>query len=273
MKIKAAVAFEAAKPLVIEELELGTPKAGEVLVRLAATGVCHTDAYTHERARSRRACSRRCSDTRARASSRRSAPGVTSLAPGDHVIPLYMPECRSCKFCLRGKTNLCSAILRDAGQGPDARRHEPALAQGQDAPPLHGARRRSPSYTVVPEIALAKIRADAPLDKVCLLGCGSHDGHRRGAEHREGRARRDASPCSASAASASPSIQGAVLAGAERIIGDRHEPERSSRSRRASSARPTRSTRRGRRERRRGARRDDRAAASTTPSSASATSR
>ncbi|HJK99903.1 MAG TPA: S-(hydroxymethyl)glutathione dehydrogenase/class III alcohol dehydrogenase [Polyangiaceae bacterium LLY-WYZ-15_(1-7)] len=170
MKIKAAVAYEAKKPLTIEEIDLEGPKEGEVLVELKATGVCHTDAYTlsgadpeglfpsvlgHEGAGV-------VVDV---------GPGVTSLAKGDHVIPLYTPECRGCKFCLSQKTNLCQAIRATQGKGlmPDGTSR--FSANGKMVHHFMGTSTFA-THTVLPEIALAKVRKDAPLDKVCLLGCG-----------------------------------------------------------------------------------------------------
>ncbi|MGV3523510.1 MAG: S-(hydroxymethyl)glutathione dehydrogenase/class III alcohol dehydrogenase [Candidatus Sericytochromatia bacterium] len=170
MKTIAAVAFEAGKPLEIVEVDLQEPQAGEVLVRVIASGVCHTDAYTlsgddpegifpcilgHEGGGIVEAV----------------GPGVTSLKPGDHVIPLYTPECGECKFCLSGKTNLCQAIRATQGKGlmPDGTTR--FSYQGQPIYHYMGTSTFA-QHTVVPEIALAKINPDAPLDKVCLLGCG-----------------------------------------------------------------------------------------------------
>jgi len=169
MKVKAAIAIEAAKPLEIGEVDLEGPKAGEVLVRLVATGVCHTDAFTlsgkdpeglfpailgHEGA----------------GIVEEIGAGVTSVEVGDHVIPLYTPECRQCKFCLSGKTNLCSKLRENQGRG--------LMPDGTSRFSLNGrmvhhymGTSTFAEYTVLPEIALAKIRVDAPLDKVCLLGC------------------------------------------------------------------------------------------------------
>lgn len=170
MKSRAAVAWEAGKPLEIEEVEVGSPKEGEVMVRIAATGVCHTDAFTlsgddpegvfpailgHEGA----------------GEVVELGPGVKELAVGDHVIPLYTPECRECKFCKSGKTNLCQAIRVTQGQGllPDGTTR--FTARGKAVHHFMGTSTFS-EYTIVPEIALAKINKSAPLDKVCLLGCG-----------------------------------------------------------------------------------------------------
>jgi S-(hydroxymethyl)glutathione dehydrogenase/alcohol dehydrogenase len=170
MKVRAALAVEAGKPLVIEELDLDGPRAGEVLVELRATGVCHTDAYT---------LSGRDPEGRFPAILghegagvvREVGPGVTSVAPGDHVIPLYTPECRQCKTCLSGKSNLCTAIRATQGQGlmPDGT----SRFSLRGRPVLHYMGTSTfASHTVLPEVALAKIRRDAPFEKVCYVGCG-----------------------------------------------------------------------------------------------------
>ncbi|HYG54033.1 MAG TPA: S-(hydroxymethyl)glutathione dehydrogenase/class III alcohol dehydrogenase [Burkholderiales bacterium] len=170
MKTKAAVAFEAGQPLVIETLDLEGPKAGEVLVEIKATGVCHTDEFTrsggdpeglfpavlgHEGAGI-------VVDV---------GPGVTTLKKGDHVIPLYTPECRACKSCLSRKTNLCTAIRATQGKGvmPDGTSR--FSLKGKPVFHYMGCSTFS-NYTVLPEIALARIRDDAPFDKVCYIGCG-----------------------------------------------------------------------------------------------------
>ncbi len=170
MKSRAAVAWQAGKPLTIEEIDVQGPKAGEVLVRMVATGVCHTDAYTLSGA-----------DPEGIFPSilghegggvvEEIGEGVTSVAVGDHVIPLYTPECGRCKFCLSGKTNLCQAIRATQGKGlmPDGSSR--FSFNGQPLFHYMGTSTFS-EYTVVPEIALAKINKAAPLDKVCLLGCG-----------------------------------------------------------------------------------------------------
>jgi S-(hydroxymethyl)glutathione dehydrogenase/alcohol dehydrogenase len=170
MKVKAAVAWGPNQPLSIEEVDLEGPRAGEVLVRIVASGVCHTDAYTlsgvdpegifpvilgHEGA----------------GIVEEVGPGVTSLKKGDHVIPLYTPECRECKFCKSGKTNLCQKIRLTQGKGlmPDG-----TTRFSKDGKPIYHYMGTSTfaEYTVVAEISLAKIDPKAPLDKVCLLGCG-----------------------------------------------------------------------------------------------------
>lgn len=170
MKSRAAVAYEAGKPLEIEMIDVEGPKAGEVLVRIVATGVCHTDAFTlsgddpegifpavlgHEGA----------------GVVEEIGAGVSSVAVGDHVIPLYTPECRECEYCLSGKTNLCQKIRATQGQGlmPDGTSR--FSIKGRPLAHYMGTSTFS-EYTVVPEIALAKIDKRAPLDKVCLLGCG-----------------------------------------------------------------------------------------------------
>ncbi len=170
MKTRAAVAWGPGQPLKIEEVDLQLPKKGEVLVRITATGVCHTDAYTlsgadpegifpsilgHEGAGVVEAVGE----------------GVTSVAVGDHVIPLYTPECGECKFCKSGKTNLCQAIRSTQGKGlmPDG-----TTRFSKDGEPIYHYMGTSTfaEHTVVPEIALAKVSKDAPLEEICLLGCG-----------------------------------------------------------------------------------------------------
>ncbi len=170
IKTRAAVAWAPGEPLTIEEVDLMPPQKGEVLVRIVATGVCHTDAYTlsgadpegvfpailgHEGAGVVEAVGE----------------GVTSVSVGDHVIPLYTPECGECKFCTSGKTNLCQAIRTTQGKGlmPDG-----TTRFSKDGKPIYHYMGTSTfsEYTVVPEIALAKISKEAPLEEVCLLGCG-----------------------------------------------------------------------------------------------------
>jgi S-(hydroxymethyl)glutathione dehydrogenase/alcohol dehydrogenase len=170
MDVRAAVAHKAGAPLVIETVQLEGPKTGEVLVQIMATGICHTDEYTlsgadpeglfpsilgHEGAGV-------VLDV---------GPGVKSLKKGDHVIPLYVPECRECEYCVSQKTNLCQAIRVTQGQGlmPDGTSR--FSLGGKKLHHYMGTSTFS-NYTVVPEIALAKIRADAPFDKVCYIGCG-----------------------------------------------------------------------------------------------------
>ncbi|MCG8537596.1 MAG: S-(hydroxymethyl)glutathione dehydrogenase/class III alcohol dehydrogenase, partial [Pseudomonadales bacterium] len=170
MKTRAAVAWEAGKPLSIEEVDLQGPKEGEVMVKLAATGVCHTDAYTLSGADPEGIFPSVLGHEGA-GEVVEVGPGVSSVAVGDHVIPLYTPECGQCKFCLSGKTNLCQAIRSTQGQGlmPDG-----TSRFSQNGKPLFHYMGTSTfsEYTVLPEIAVAKINKQAPLDKVCLLGCG-----------------------------------------------------------------------------------------------------
>jgi len=216
LKVKAAVAFEAGKPLEVELIDLDGPREGEVLVKLAATGVCHTDAYTlsgkdpeglfpvvlgHEGA----------------GVVVELGPGVRSLAVGDHVIPLYIPECRECRYCLSGKTNLCVKIRETQGKGlmPDGTSR--LSARGKVVHHYMGTSTFA-EYTVVPEIALAKVRKDAPLDRICLLGCGVTTGI--GAVLHTAKVEPGSSIAVFGLGGIGLSvIQGAVMAGAERIIG------------------------------------------------------
>jgi len=170
MKTRAAVAYKAGEPLVIEDVDIEGPKTGEVMIEIKATGVCHTDAYTldgfdsegifpcilgHEGA----------------GIVVEVGPGVSSVRPGDHVIPLYTPECRQCESCLSRKTNLCTAIRGTQGKGlmPDGTSR--FSYRGQAIYHYMGCSTFS-NYTVLPEIAVAKIRPDAPFDKACYIGCG-----------------------------------------------------------------------------------------------------
>ena len=216
MDVKAAVAHAAGKDLSIETVRLEGPRASEVLVEIMATGICHTDAFTlsggdpegifpailgHEGA----------------GVVREVGADVTSLAVGDHVIPLYTPECRACKFCLSGKTNLCGAIRETQGQGlmPDGSSRFSLGGQ-----PIYHYMGTSTfaNFTVVPEIALAKIRADAPFDKVCYIGCGVTTGI--GAVMNTAKVEAGASVAVFGLGGIGLNvIQGARLAGAERIIG------------------------------------------------------
>src|SRR5579864_9638671 len=170
MKTRAAVAFEAKKPLEIVELDLEGPKAGEVLVEIKATGICHTDAYTLDGFDSEGIFPSILGHEGA-GIVREVGPGVISVKPGDNVIPLYTPECRQCKSCLSQKTNLCTAIRATQGKGlmPDGT----SRFSHQGKPIYHymGCSTFS-NFTVLPEIAVAKIREDAPFDKSCYIGCG-----------------------------------------------------------------------------------------------------
>jgi len=170
MKTRAAVAREAGKPLSIEEVDIAGPKAGEVLVRIVATGVCHTDAFTLSGADPEGLFPAILGHEGGGIVEEVGA-DVTSVKPGDHVIPLYTPECGECKFCKSGKTNLCQKIRATQGKGlmPDGTSR--FSIGGKTVLHYMGTSTFS-EYTVLPEIALAKINRNAPLDKVCLLGCG-----------------------------------------------------------------------------------------------------
>ena len=215
MKMRAAVAFEAGKPLEIEEVELEGPKEGEILVRLAATGVCHTDAYTlsgadpeglfpvvlgHEGA----------------GVVEEVGPGVRGYEVGDHVIPLYTAECRECKFCLSGKTNLCGAVRETQGRGlmPDGTSR---LSHGGKMLHHYTGTSTFGEYTVLSQYSAAVVRKDAPLDKVCLLGCGVTTGI--GAVLNTAKVEPGSSVAVFGMGGIGLSVvQGAVMAGAERII-------------------------------------------------------
>ena len=170
MKTRAAVAFGAGKPLEIAEVDLEGPKAGEVLVEVMATGICHTDAFTLSGEDPEGAFPAILGHEGA-GIVREVGAGVTSEKPGDHVIPLYTPECRECNFCLHPKTNLCQAVRETQGQGvmPDGS----SRFSLDGKPLLHymGCSTFS-NFTVLPEIAVAKVREDAPFDKICYIGCG-----------------------------------------------------------------------------------------------------
>jgi S-(hydroxymethyl)glutathione dehydrogenase / alcohol dehydrogenase len=170
MKTRAAVAWKAGEPLTIETVDLEPPRAGEVLVEVKATGICHTDYYTLSGADPEGIFPSILGHEGAGVVLEVGA-DVTTLKPGDHVIPLYTPECRQCKFCLSRKTNLCQAIRSTQGRGlmPDGT----SRFSMSGKPILHymGTSTFS-NHTVVPAIALAKIRSDAPFDKVCYIGCG-----------------------------------------------------------------------------------------------------
>jgi S-(hydroxymethyl)glutathione dehydrogenase/alcohol dehydrogenase len=170
MDVKAAVAFEKGKPLAIETVQLEGPQEGEVLVELKATGICHTDEFTLSGADPEGAFPVILGHEGAGVVVE-TGKGVTSLKPGDHVIPLYTPECRQCEYCLNPKTNLCQAIRSTQGRGVMPNGTSRFSYRGN--PILHymGCSTFS-NYTVLPEIALAKIRKDAPMDKVCYIGCG-----------------------------------------------------------------------------------------------------
>jgi S-(hydroxymethyl)glutathione dehydrogenase / alcohol dehydrogenase len=170
MKTKAAVAFAPKQPLEIVELDLEGPKAGEVLVEIKATGICHTDAYTLDGLDSEGIFPSILGHEGAGVV-RDVGAGVTSVAPGDHVIPLYTPECRQCKSCLSRKTNLCTAIRATQGKGlmPDGTSR--FSFKGKPVAHYMGCSTFS-NFTVLPEIAVAKIRKDAPFETACYIGCG-----------------------------------------------------------------------------------------------------
>ena len=216
METQAAIAYAAGEPLAIDTVRLDGPKEGEALVEIKATGVCHTDAYTlsgadpeglfpailgHEGAGV-------VVDV---------GPGVGSVAVGDHVIPLYTPECRQCKFCTSGKTNLCGAIRATQGQGlmPDGTSR---FSRGGETVLHYMGTSTFANHTVVPEIALAKIRPDAPFDKVCYIGCGVTTG--LGAVMNTAKVEPGATVAVFGLGGIGLNvIQGARIAGADRIIG------------------------------------------------------
>src|SRR5687767_15320556 len=170
MKVRAAIAFEAGKPLQIETVDLAGPKAGEVLVEVKATGICHTDEYTRSGQDSEGLFPSILGHEGAGIVVE-VGPGVTSLKKGDHVIPLYTPECRQCISCLSRKTNLCTAIRGTQGKGvmPDGTSR--FRLGGETIHHYMGCSTFS-NFTVMPEIAVARVREDAPFDKICYIGCG-----------------------------------------------------------------------------------------------------
>jgi S-(hydroxymethyl)glutathione dehydrogenase/alcohol dehydrogenase len=170
MKVKAAVAFEAGKPLSIEDVELEGPKNGEVLVEIKATGICHTDHFTLSGADPEGLFPCILGHEGAGVVVEVGS-GVKSLEPGDHVIPLYIPECRECEYCLSGRSNLCQAIRATQGKGVMPDGSSRFSFKGEMLHHYMGTSTFA-NYTVLPEIALAKIREDAPFEKVCYIGCG-----------------------------------------------------------------------------------------------------
>ncbi|MDC0196718.1 S-(hydroxymethyl)glutathione dehydrogenase/class III alcohol dehydrogenase [Gammaproteobacteria bacterium] len=223
MDVKAAVAFKAGDRLSIETVQLEGPREGEVLVEIKASGICHTDAFTlsgedpegifpailgHEGAGVVVEC----------------GPGVNSLKSGDHVIPLYTPECRECEYCTSGKTNLCQAVRETQGQGlmPDGSSR--FSLDGEKVFHYMGTSTFS-NYTVVPEIALAKIRNDAPFDKVCYIGCGVTTGI--GAVMNTAKVEPGSNVAVFGLGGIGLNVvQGARLVGADKIIGIDLNPER-----------------------------------------------
>ncbi|HUE40215.1 MAG TPA: alcohol dehydrogenase catalytic domain-containing protein, partial [Candidatus Binatia bacterium] len=170
MKVRAAVAHAADTPLAIESVDLEGPRAGEVMVEIRATGVCHTDEFTRSGGDPEGLFPAILGHEGAGVVVEVGA-GVTSVRAGDHVIPLYTPECRQCAYCLSGKTNLCQAIRETQGKGvmPDGTSR---FSLGGEKIHHYMGTSTFANYTVLPEIAVAKIRADAPFDKVCYIGCG-----------------------------------------------------------------------------------------------------
>src|ERR1043165_3343594 len=225
MKTRAAVAYAAGKPLEVTTVELEGPRAGEVLVEIRATGLCHTDEFTrsggdpeglfpaifgHEGA----------------GVVLEVGPGVTTLKPGDHVIPLYTPECRQCKSCLWRKTNLCTAIRATQGKGlmPDGTSR--FSLKGQRIHHYMGCSTFS-NHTVLPEIALAKVRPDAPFDKICYIGCGVTTGI--GAVLYTAKVEAGARVVVFGLGGIGLNVvQGAAMAGADQIIGGDINPARES---------------------------------------------
>jgi len=223
MDVRAAVAFEAGKPLTIETVQLEGPKEGEVMVEIKATGICHTDAFTlsggdpeglfptilgHEGA----------------GVVVETGPGVTSVANGDHVIPLYTPECRECEYCLNPKTNLCQAIRATQGKGvmPDGASR--FSLDGRTVLHYMGCSTFA-NFTVLPEIAVAKVREDAPFDKICYIGCGVTTG--LGAVMNTAKVEPGASVVVFGLGGIGLNvIQGARLVGADRIVGVDVNPDK-----------------------------------------------
>ena len=223
MKVKAAISWEPRRPLEVDEVELQGPAVGECLVRLVATSVCHTDAYTMS-GRDPSGLFPAVLGHEGGGVVEEVGPGVAELAPGDHVIPLYIPECRRCKFCLSGRTNLCGALLATQWKGlmPDGTSR--LSHRGRMVHHYMGTSTFA-EYTVVPEIALAKIRADAPLDKVCLLGCGITTGI--GAVLNTAKVHPGATVAVFGLGGVGLSVlQGCVMAGAGRIIGIDTNPKK-----------------------------------------------
>ena len=216
MYVQAAIATGAGEPLAIDTVRLDGPREGEALVEIKATGVCHTDAYTLSGADPEGLFPAILGHEGAGVVVE-VGPGVDSVAVGDHVIPLYTPECGACKFCTSGKTNLCGAIRETQGRGlmPDGTSR---FSRGGETILHYMGTSTFANYTVVPEIALAKIRADAPFDKVCYIGCGVTTG--LGAVMNTAKVEAGANVAVFGLGGIGLNvIQGARMAGAERIIG------------------------------------------------------
>jgi S-(hydroxymethyl)glutathione dehydrogenase/alcohol dehydrogenase len=229
MKTRAAVAYEAGKPLVVEEVDLEGPKAGEVLVEIKATGVCHTDDFTRSGADPEGLFPAIFGHEGAGVVVDVGA-GVTSVKKGDHVIPLYTPECRACKSCLSRKTNLCTAIRATQGKGlmPDGTSR---FSIGKTKIHHYMGCSTFAQHTVLPEIALAKVRDDAPFDKICYIGCGVTTGI--GAVINTAKVEPGANVVVLGLGGIGLNVvQGARMAGADRIIGVEVNPAREAIARR-----------------------------------------
>jgi S-(hydroxymethyl)glutathione dehydrogenase/alcohol dehydrogenase len=223
MRTRAAIAYEPGKPLVIEEVELDGPKPGEVLVEIKATGVCHTDEFTRSGADPEGLFPAIFGHEGAGVVVDL-GPGVTTLKRGDHVIPLYTPECRACKSCLSRKTNLCTAIRSTQGRGlmPDGTSR---FSIGKTKIHHYMGCSTFSQFTVLPEIALAKVREDAPFDKICYIGCGVTTGI--GAVMFTAKVEPGANVVVFGLGGIGLNVvQGARIAGADRIIGVDVNPER-----------------------------------------------
>ena len=223
MKARAAIAVEAGKPLIIDEITVAGPKAGEVMIKMVATGVCHTDLFTLSGADPEGIFPSILGHEGGGIVVEVGA-GVTSVEVGDHVIPLYTAECRKCKSCLSGKTNLCTAVRATQGKGlmPDGTTR--FTWQGKPLYHYMGCSTFS-EYTVVPEVSVAKVRKDAPLDKVCLLGCGITTGV--GAVLNTAKVEPGSTVAVFGLGGIGLAcIQGAVMAGASRIIGIDINPDK-----------------------------------------------
>lgn len=223
IRSRAAVAWAPGQPLEVTEIDVAPPQAGEVLLRVVASGVCHTDAYTLSGADPEGLFPAVLGHEGGAVVAEIGA-GVTSVAVGDHVIPLYTPECRQCKFCLSGRTNLCQAIRTTQGQGvmPDG---SSRFSSGGRMIHHYMGTSTFSEYTVLPEIAVARINKEAPLEKVCLLGCGVTTGI--GAVHNTAKVRPGSSVAVFGLGGIGLAvIIGAVQAGAERIIGIDINPDK-----------------------------------------------
>jgi S-(hydroxymethyl)glutathione dehydrogenase/alcohol dehydrogenase len=223
MKVKAAVAYQSGKPLVVETVDLEGPKAGEVLVEIKATGICHTDEFTLSGADPEGLFPAILGHEGAGVVVE-TGPGVTALKKGDHVIPLYTPECRQCKACLSRKTNLCTAIRATQGKGvmPDGTSR---FSMGKSSIHHYMGCSTFANFTVLPEIALAKIREDAPFDKVCYIGCGVTTGI--GAVINTAKVEPGANVVVFGLGGIGLNVvQGARLAGADMIVGVDRNPKR-----------------------------------------------